>query len=55
MSSLRFGTQVSKADPAIKKILSAIKQSDGYEWRGRNAARLAEDAAVISARCQVDA
>jgi hypothetical protein len=35
MSSVRFETQVSKADSGIKKILSAIKQSDGYEWRGR--------------------
>ena len=31
----RISTSVSKADPAIKKILAAIKRVDGYEWKGR--------------------
>lgn len=32
---MRISTAVSKADPAIKKILAAIKRVDGYEWHGR--------------------
>ena len=31
----RISTSVSKADPAVKKILAEIKRLDGYEWTGR--------------------
>jgi hypothetical protein len=31
----RSSTSVSKADPAVKKVLAAIKRADDYAWSGR--------------------